>query len=92
MIVEDTHIDALGTQPGIEAGPTAAIEEFLDSEPGKDFERDLTREAFVLTFTPRGMAATAFQLTVRRLNLSVFQSPVAALASLRRPLRAMYRS
>lgn len=54
LIVEDTHIDALGTQPGIEAGPTAAIEEFLDSEPGKDFERDLTREAFVLTFNPGG--------------------------------------
>ena len=54
IVVEDTHIDALGTQPGIDAGPMAAIEEFLASETGKDFERDLTREAFVLTFNPGG--------------------------------------
>lgn len=54
IVVEDTHIDALGTQPAIEAGPMAAIEEFLASEAGKDFERDLTREAFVLTFNPGG--------------------------------------
>ena len=54
IVVEDTHIDALGTQSGIDAGPMAAVEEFLQSEAGKDFERDLTREAFVLTFNPGG--------------------------------------
>ncbi len=54
IVVEDTHIDALGTQPAIEAGPMAAIEEFLASDAGKDFERDLSREAFVLTFNPGG--------------------------------------
>ena len=54
IVVEDTHIDALGTQPGIDAGPMAAVEEFLHSEAGKDFERDLTREVFVLTFNPGG--------------------------------------
>ena len=54
IVVEDTHIDALGTQPAIEAGPLAAVEEFLASEAGKDFERDVSREAFVLTFNPGG--------------------------------------
>ena len=54
IVVEDTHIDALNTQPAVGPGPMAAVEEFLRSEAGAEFERDISREAFVLTFNPGG--------------------------------------
>jgi len=52
LVVEDTHMDSV-TYPGY-AGPTAAVNRFLAEPAGQLFERDLTREAMVMTFNPGG--------------------------------------
>jgi cephalosporin hydroxylase len=54
LIVEDTHIDALPTHPEQGPGPMAAVEQFLKTDLGKQFERDDSREAMVMTFNPGG--------------------------------------
>jgi cephalosporin hydroxylase len=52
LVVEDTHMDGL-TYPGY-AGPSAAVNRFLQEGGDQLFERDLTREAMVMTFNPGG--------------------------------------
>jgi len=52
LVTEDTHMDSV-TYPGY-AGPTAAVNRFLAEPAGKLFERDLAREAMVMTFNPGG--------------------------------------
>jgi cephalosporin hydroxylase len=54
LVVEDTHIDGIPTQPEAGPGPLAAVQKFLAEDAGKAFEQDLTREAFIMTFNPGG--------------------------------------
>jgi len=54
LVVEDTHIDGVPTQPDAGPGPLAAVQKFLTEDEGKSFEQDLTREAFMMTFNPGG--------------------------------------
>ncbi|MBI3684355.1 MAG: class I SAM-dependent methyltransferase [Acidobacteria bacterium] len=54
LIVEDTHIDGIPTQPAAGPGPLAAVQKFLAEHEGMNFEQDLTREAFIMTFNPGG--------------------------------------
>jgi len=54
LIVEDTHLDAVPTHPEQGPGPMAAVEQFLKTDLGKQFERDDSREAMVMTFNPGG--------------------------------------
>jgi cephalosporin hydroxylase len=55
LIVEDTHIDGIPTQPGAGPGPMAAVLEFLGKgSAGKAFEQDFSREAYIMTFNPGG--------------------------------------
>lgn len=52
LIVEDTHMDGAGTHGygTAEAGPLAAVEQFLTEDAGRDFERDMTREPFIMSW------------------------------------------
>lgn len=52
LIVEDTHMDATPTQPNFGRGPYWAVQEFLAG--GAEFEQDIGREAYILTFNPGG--------------------------------------
>ena len=54
LIVEDTHLDGVPSYPGEYVGPMSAVERFLEQGGSKDFERDLTREPFLMTFYPGG--------------------------------------
>jgi cephalosporin hydroxylase len=54
LVVEDTHMDGVPTAPGFGPGPLAATRKFLADGGSKDFEQDLTREAYVMTFNPGG--------------------------------------
>lgn len=54
LIVEDTHLDGVPTQPNFGPGPMAATQQFLKEGGNKDFEQDLAREALVMTFNPGG--------------------------------------
>jgi len=54
LIVEDTHMDGVPTQPDFGPGPLAAALQFLKEGGNKDFEQDLAREALVMTFNPGG--------------------------------------
>lgn len=54
LIVEDTHLDGIPSQPGFGPGPTAAVEQFLKEPGGAQFTQDLSREAFLMTFNPGG--------------------------------------
>ena len=54
LSVEDTHMDGVPTNPDAGPGPMAAVPKFLADEGGKDFEQDLGREAFIMTFQPGG--------------------------------------
>ena len=54
IVVEDTHFDAIPTFPEQGAGPTAAVNVFLQEDLGKRFEQHLAREALVMTFNPGG--------------------------------------
>ena len=42
LVVEDTHIDGIPTQPEAGPGPLAAVQKFLAEDAGKAFEQDLT--------------------------------------------------
>lgn len=52
LIVEDTHFNGHPILPKFGPGPYEAVEEFLASHP--NFERDRSRERFLLTFNPGG--------------------------------------
>jgi cephalosporin hydroxylase len=54
LVVEDTHMDGVPTQPDFGPGPLAATLQFLKEGGAKDFEQDLSREALVMTFNPGG--------------------------------------
>jgi cephalosporin hydroxylase len=57
IIVEDTHMDGAGTRgygSSDTPGPLAAVEQFLREDLGKQFERDPTREMFIMTWNPGG--------------------------------------
>lgn len=54
LVVEDTHMDGVPTEPEFGPGPMAAVKQFLESGGSNDFEPDLTREALVMTFNPGG--------------------------------------
>jgi cephalosporin hydroxylase len=54
LVVEDTHIDGVPTDPGFGPGPMAAVRQFLESGGSKSFEQDLAREAYIMTFNPGG--------------------------------------
>ncbi|MDP8982943.1 MAG: cephalosporin hydroxylase family protein [Acidobacteriota bacterium] len=54
IAVEDTHIDAVPTNPAFGPGPMAAVRAFLAEGGSKDFEQDFTREAMVMTSYPGG--------------------------------------
>jgi cephalosporin hydroxylase len=54
LVVEDTHMDGVPTQPDFGPGPMAAVRKYLADGGSKDFEQDLTREAYVMTFQPGG--------------------------------------
>jgi cephalosporin hydroxylase len=54
LVVEDTHIDGVPTQPGFGPGPMAAVLEFLKDGGNRDFEQDFSREAMIMTFNPGG--------------------------------------
>ncbi len=51
IVVEDTHLDGSG---GGEPGPLAAVEQFLREDAGKDFERDLRLESFIMSWNTGG--------------------------------------
>jgi cephalosporin hydroxylase len=52
MVVEDTNINGHPTHENWGEGPWEAVEVFM--EDNKDFEIDLAREKFMVTFNPRG--------------------------------------
>ncbi len=54
LVVEDTHMDGVPTAPEFGPGPLAAVRKFLADGGSKNFEQDLTREAYVMTFNPGG--------------------------------------
>jgi len=54
IVVEDTHLDGVPTDPSFGPGPMAAVRKFLEQGGAKKFEQDLTREAYVMTFNPGG--------------------------------------
>ena len=54
LVVEDTHMDGVPTQPGFGPGPMAAVLEFLKTDGGREFAQDFSREAMVMTFNPGG--------------------------------------
>ena len=54
LIVEDTNLDGVPVMPEGGPGPMAAVLKFLKDGGSKDFEQDVSREAFVMTFQPGG--------------------------------------
>jgi cephalosporin hydroxylase len=54
LVAEDTHMDGVPTAPEFGPGPMAAVRRFLDDGGSRDFEQDLGREAYILTFNPGG--------------------------------------
>jgi len=54
LVVEDTHMDGVPTAPDFGPGPLAAVNKFLEDGGRTDFEQDLTREAYIMTFNPGG--------------------------------------
>lgn len=54
IVVEDTHLDGVPTQPGFGPGPMVATMRFLEQGGSRDFEVDRAREPFVATYYPGG--------------------------------------
>lgn len=54
LVVEDTHMDAVPTAPEFGPGPMAAVRRFLEDGGSRDFQQDLGREAYIMTFNPGG--------------------------------------
>jgi cephalosporin hydroxylase len=54
LVVEDTHMDGVPTQPDFGPGPLAAVQKFLSGGGSADFEQDVSREALIMTFNPGG--------------------------------------
>ena len=54
LIVEDTNLDGVPVLPEGGPGPMAAVLKFLKDGGSKNFEQDVSREAFVMTFQPGG--------------------------------------
>jgi len=54
LVVEDTHMDGVPTAPEFGPGPMAAVMSFLHDGGSADFEPDLGREAYIMTFNPGG--------------------------------------
>jgi cephalosporin hydroxylase len=54
LVVEDTHMDGVPTDPNFGPGPLAAVQQYLKEGGSKEFEQDFSREAFVMTFNPGG--------------------------------------
>lgn len=54
IAVEDTHLDGVPTHPEQGPGPMAAVLQFLKEGGSTQFERDLSREAMVMTSYPGG--------------------------------------
>jgi cephalosporin hydroxylase len=52
LIVEDTNINGRPVFPGFGPGPGEAVDEFLPAHP--EFERDASRERFLVTYNPGG--------------------------------------
>jgi cephalosporin hydroxylase len=54
LVVEDTHMDGVPTDPNFGPGPLSAVLQFMKEGGSKEFERDFSREAFIMTFNPGG--------------------------------------
>lgn len=54
LVVEDTHMDGVPTDPHFGPGPLAAVMQFMKEGGSKDFVQDFSREAFIMTFNPGG--------------------------------------
>jgi cephalosporin hydroxylase len=54
LVVEDTHLDGVPSYAGDYSGPMSAVERFLEQGGARQFERDLEREPFLMTFNPGG--------------------------------------
>jgi cephalosporin hydroxylase len=54
LVVEDTYIDGVPTDPEFGPGPMAAVRRFLEEGGDKILEQDVTREAYIMTFNPGG--------------------------------------
>ncbi len=54
LVVEDTHMDGVPTQPSFGPGPLTAVLQFLKEGGKRDFVQDFSREAFIMTFNPGG--------------------------------------
>ena len=54
LVVEDTAVDGVPTDPGFGPGPMAAVSDFLRTSLGQTFTNDASREALILTFNPGG--------------------------------------
>lgn len=54
LVVEHTHMDGVTTAPEFGTGPLAAVRKVLADGGSKNFEQDLTSEAYVMTFNPGG--------------------------------------
>jgi cephalosporin hydroxylase len=52
LIVEDTNINGRPVFPGFGPGPAEAVDDFLSANTA--FERDPSRERFLVTFNPGG--------------------------------------
>jgi cephalosporin hydroxylase len=54
LVVEDTHMDGVPTDPNFGPGPLSAVLQFMKEGGSKDFVQDFSREAFIMTFNPGG--------------------------------------
>ena len=54
LVVEDTNLDAVPIAANFVPGPMAAVQRFLDQGGSEMFEKDITREAYIITFNPGG--------------------------------------
>jgi cephalosporin hydroxylase len=54
IVVEDTHLDGVPTQPGFGPGPFSAVTEFLREGGSREFAQDFSRESLGITYYPGG--------------------------------------